>query len=181
MSRREFVARTGRVAVAGAVGVTVFDLMGCTRPLGWRRPEAGVLDPPGPPLTSAQWRTMEAVQSVMLPSAQNSPGAKEVRATAYLDAAIVDPWMRPEVAQEIRDGLRALDRASDGFAALDESARAAALRAFQDDGEKDWVYSVLDLTLEAFFGDPVHGVNPDGIGWKWAGVRPGYPRPPVPR
>ena len=31
--------------------------------------------------------------------------------------------------------------------------------------------------VEAVLGDPVHGGNPDGVGWAWAGIEPGDPRP----
>ena len=39
---------------------------------------------------------------------------------------------------------------------------------------------MLELTLECFFGDPVHGGNVDEIAWKWIGHRPGSPRPSAP-
>jgi hypothetical protein len=36
---------------------------------------------------------------------------------------------------------------------------------------------MLAIILEAFFGDPVHGGNPDEVAWKWVGHTPGFPRP----
>ena len=31
--------------------------------------------------------------------------------------------------------------------------------------------------FEALLSDPVYGGNPEGIGWRWLGHRPGFPRP----
>ena len=31
--------------------------------------------------------------------------------------------------------------------------------------------------MEALLTDPAYGGNPDGIGWRWLGHTPGYPRP----
>ena len=41
-----------------------------------------------------------------------------------------------------------------------------------------WLKKMLSFVLEAFFGDPAHGGNPDEVAWKWAGHKPGFPRPP---
>jgi gluconate 2-dehydrogenase gamma chain len=48
--------------------------------------------------------------------------------------------------------------------------------------ERDWesqlfLRTLIAWTMEALLGDPVHGVNPEAKGWRWAHHRPGYPRP----
>ena len=45
---------------------------------------------------------------------------------------------------------------------------------------KGWLRTMIGYVLEAFFGDPVHGINPDEIGWRWAAHMPGTPRPSTP-
>ena len=61
---------------------------------------------------------------------------------------------------------------------LSEELRAAGIATFEDAWEDQLVLRVLlGFVLEAFLGDPVHGGNPEGIGWTWAEHRPGYPRP----
>lgn len=67
------------------------------------------------------------------------------------------------------------------FAALAEAERIAALRAFEDGTAefpdvpaKDFFETLLAVTMEGFFCDPIHGGNRDCASWKMIGY-PGQP------
>ncbi len=167
MSRRTFLARSA--AAAAALG-----LAACARD---HRPDDRQR------LDEARWRALEAAQDRLLPSSPGAPGARDVRATAYLDAALAEADTPAAVRARIRDGADRLDalareHGAPDFAALQPEARDAVLAEFFDTPEGDrWFDAVMPFTLEALLGDPVHGGNPDGIAWDWLGHRPGWPRP----
>jgi gluconate 2-dehydrogenase gamma chain len=67
------------------------------------------------------------------------------------------------------------------FARLGEADRIAALQAlengtaeFPDFSSKDFFETLLTLTMEGFFADPIHGGNRDCASWKMIGY-PGQP------
>ncbi len=171
MDRRTFLARASAAAAL---------LSGCgARPIRCDTPQAG----PGQRLDPLEWRTVQAAQEVILPSKPGSPGAREVQATAYLDAALAF-GAQPGECETVKRGAHRLDalaveRGAFDYAALDAADAGAVLRQMLKTYGNEWFVVVLGYTLEAFLGDPVHGGNPDGIGWKWVGHAPGWPRPPT--
>ncbi len=175
MKRRTFLAATG----AGAAG-----LLALAAERRWRR--AVVVTPPDHApriLSRAEWGTLAAAQDRLLPSGPGSPGAREVNAVGYLDGALAEADTDPADRDRVKQGAARLDalahdRGATSFADLAEAARDEALRAFQkEDDAGEWFETMLGYTLEALLGDPIHGGNPDEIGWRWAGHQPGWPRP----
>ena len=68
-----------------------------------------------------------------------------------------------------------------GFAELSPQQQDAVLKTFEDSTPGIvFLRNTTEMVLECFFGDPVHGGNPEGIGWKWAQHTPGTPRPTTP-
>lgn len=189
MKRRTFLAATG----LGAGG-----LLALAAERRWRR---GVGFLPTRPdhapraLSPAEWRTLEAAQDRLLPSGgsplseqtpgslEGSPGARDINAIGYLDGALAELDTDPADRDRVRKGAARIDelaraRGAPSFAALDEAKRDQALREFQkEDDAGAWFEVMLGFTLEALLGDPVHGGNPDEIGWRWLGHQPGWPRP----
>ncbi len=169
MSRRDFLARAAVASVA---------LSGCgPRPVRCEAPAGG----PGKRLEPEEWRAMEAVQSVILPSGPDSPGAREVNATPYLDAALAF-GAEPGDCETVKRGAARLDAlAREGgaadYASLEPKRADEVLRAMLEAQGNDFFVVVLGFTLEALLGDPIHGGNPDGVGWRWLGHTPGWPRP----
>lgn len=174
MRRRQFI---GVVPAGWATGLAaVDDLIGGGNP----RPAGGLtLDP-------VQWRTLASVQDHLLPSEPDNPaapGAREVRATAYLDQALAVDGFDPEIRTLLTDGVGWLNdlarqRHGSAFADLDPGAREDLLKGIADTraGER-WLATLIAYTLEALLADPLYGGNPDGIGWRWLGHQPGLPRP----
>lgn len=177
MDRRAFLAR----AAAASAAVSALGLSGC----GGTRPSE---QPPADSGSKArldriEWRVMEAAQARLLPSGPDSPGAIDIRATAYLDAALAEPTTDPADRARVRAGAAALDeharaRGAAHFAALTVEMQDTVLAEWLEtlDG-RAWFDPVMTYTMEALLGDPVHGGNPDGVAWTWLRVRPPYPRP----
>lgn len=134
-------------------------------------------------LTELEWRTLDAAQRTILPSAEGSPGAAEVNAIGYLDALLQDPSIEEEAVRRTLAGAAGLDafartRGAVEYAVLGDEERDEGLRTFLEPWEQQlFLRGLIAYTLEAFFCDPIHGGNPDEIAWTWADHKPGFPRP----
>ena len=189
VSRRAFLA-----AGMGAAGATALSFYWC-REFGdpARRAEIDPTPPgaPGRTFDAGQMRTAEAACARLLPSSADSPGATEVGAARYIDALLATTFVDADKKGTIVDGLAKLDQRvrADGardFARATAAQQDAAIRVFETfrigktyPGHA-WLRLMLRYTLEAFLGDPVHGGNPGGIGWKAIGHKPPLHRPTQP-
>lgn len=137
-------------------------------------------------MTLDQWRTLAIVQDHLLPSEPDdpsAPGAREVRATAYLDQALSAAGFDKDTRAFILQGIGWLDdlareRHQAPFAELTPAVREDLLHeiAASPAGER-WLSTLIGYTLEALLADPLYGGNPGGIGWAWLDHDPGQPRP----
>lgn len=139
--------------------------------------------------SAAEWRILAAACDRLLPSSPGSPGARDVNAIGYLDAVMQQTFIQASTLKTVRDGAAKLESRAQAkwkraFTALPPTQQDDAIRVFEtfqaENGSypgHTWLKWMLQFILEAFFGDPVHGGNPDEIGWKWAGHKPGFPRP----
>src|SRR5262245_58827233 len=182
VSRRRVLAGAALAAGAATVGTFWFeDLLDPTRRSRILPTAEGA---PGKALWEAESPTRAAVQDRLFPSAADGPGAKDVNAIGYLDAVLASDELDDWNVKTIRGGAAALDeraraRSAASFAALPPETMDALLRALEAE-PKDGVpflERMLVYVFEALFGDPVHGVNLDEKGWKWAEHVPGRPRP----
>lgn len=136
-------------------------------------------------LSDRQWQTLVAVQDHLFPSATDSPGAREINAMTYLDAALADPKLDPAEADFIKNGIGWLEEIAretqnGSFLSLSAEKREAVLQALNETGRgENWIATILMYIFEALLSDPAYGGNPGGIGWKWLGHDPGFPRPPA--
>lgn len=140
---------------------------------------------PPEPGDAARWRTIGAVQDHLLPSEPGAPGAREIRATAYLQWVVRDERLDAREREFILRGADWLDgvareRELLSFPELAEAARERVLRAVTASAAgENWLSTLLVYLFEALLVDPVYGGNPDGVGWRWLGHTPGFPRPPA--
>jgi gluconate 2-dehydrogenase gamma chain len=141
-------------------------------------------------ISAAQWNQLRAVQEHLLPSEPATqdqpfrPGAGDVQALGYLKLVLRDPKIDPSEVQQLKEGITALEQLTSqsfkkDFIDLSVEQKEAALRQYENtpQGER-WLGMMLDFLLEALLGDPSRGGNPDGVGWKWLGITPGFPLPP---
>lgn len=178
LSRRGFLAQILRAMAAGAASGPAL------------RAAAAAVESSAPAASSGgiserQWQTLAAVQEHLLPSEAGAPGAREIHAVGYLRLVLADPRLDPDDGGLLRAGLLELEklcreRFAEEFTALATKQREAALRRLEESptGER-WLGEMLDFLLEALLGDPSYGGNPGGIGWKWLGITPGFPQPPL--
>lgn len=131
---------------------------------------------------------LDAVVSRLMPSGDSLPGAKETGVMDYLRNALTERhWsLRRDRILEGCQHLQSLAREQygDAFDALPPKDQDALLRHLEN-GRVDtdtfagqqWLHDLLELTLEGFLGDPVHGGNRDELGWSVIGYAPAGPRP----
>ena len=135
-------------------------------------------------LSKLQWQIMAQVQAHLFPAEENSPGAKDVYATAWLHNALLMPAVAPKHLQFIRDGLINLEKLSQtnlkqNFLELNVDQHEILLREYEQNHTGNaWIREILRYIFEALLSDPVYGGNRNGIGWKWLQHKPGFPLPP---
>ncbi len=193
VSRRQLAK--GAAATAGllTVGTFWFECFG-------EPARRKLIDPtePGAPLqnlTAREFRTLGAAQDRLLPSGgPASPGARDVNAIGYLDAVFASGEISKDTMALVKWGATVLDHRArrqfnaEEYAVLTDAERDGPIQAFIDNRRDptngragvNWIRRMLSLTLEAFFGDPVHGGNPEQIAWKWANYEPPELRPTEP-
>lgn len=167
-TRHRYLAQRRAFLIAGASG------LGALFAVSHAAAIPGVANP---------WPVLAAVQDHLFPSELEAPGAREIRALAYLQGVLADPaGDRAEQGFILKgvdwlEGLcRQRHRAS--FLDLDALRREQVLRevAGTEKGE-NWLETLLLYLCEALLADPVYGGNADGVGWAWLRHQPGYPRP----
>ncbi len=146
---------------------------------------------PGPAsgaLPEQHQKTLAALVDTLLPREGDAPGGLEAGVMTYLERELA----RDELASARRlcmRGAMQLDRVAQArsgsaFAAASTPERDAVVGAMlAGEGRGPgfdpprFVHLVLSLALEGLFGDPAHGGNRDGVGWRFAGYDMGPPRP----
>ncbi len=176
MNRRRFLAHSLRMLLVGPVAVSTLRSVAAA---------AACSEDPVAGLSSAQWKSVTAVQEHLLPSESGVPGAREVNAGGFLRLVMADPRFDAVDRAFIEDGVVELEDLcrkdhAKSFVELTGPQKDAALRRLeQSHSGHEWLAEMLEFLLEAVLGDPSHGGNPGGVGWKWLGIQPGFPRPPV--
>lgn len=136
-------------------------------------------------LTILQRRTLAAAVTRILPS-EGGPGAVETGVAEYCERALGDDSFRA-VRPHVLLGLdelqaRARELCGEDFPDCPPEQQDAVLRTL--DQARDWrrrlfFRFLIHQTLEGFLGDPVHGGNRCGLGWRFIGyeaerVRSGF-------
>jgi gluconate 2-dehydrogenase gamma chain len=171
MKRRDFLKRSSLAALSVGVPKAACADTGAGQAVS------------GKTFNQAQWSTIGAVQDHLLPSEPDSPGARDLNATAYLDRTLADPKFDPDIRGFILKGIGWLDeiaREQQGLAfhQVETAGREDLLRRIAGKGAGErWLSTLITYSLEAMLADPLYGGNPGGIGWKWLDHDPGQPRP----
>jgi gluconate 2-dehydrogenase gamma chain len=157
--------------------------------LGCKRGESPAAPQPQPrdtarALSEPQLKTLAAACERILPRDQD-PGATDLGCADYIDRALGDPDVRAQFGRVMTGGLTALDRQArtryrKPFHELPAEQQDALLAAWQKSkfgGESGFFEVLHTLTLEGAFGDPSHGGNRDGLGYRLIGFVPPPPSP----
>lgn len=130
------------------------------------------------------WLTIASVQEHLFPAEDDSPGANDIQALAYLRGMMETPDFEKEDAILIHNGVGwlndlAISEYKKKFIQLDADLKEKILRRVESSrAGSRWISMLLAYLLEALLTDPVYGGNPNGIGWTWLQHQPGFPTPP---
>jgi len=129
-------------------------------------------------MTRARHATLAAAASRILPL-EHGPGVAEANVAGYLEKALEQPYFRALLPwfESHLDGLegQARERFGRGFAECRDDERDELLRTLEDSPDpmtREFLDTLVRLTLEGLLGDPAHGGNRDQVGWRWIGYRP---------
>lgn len=135
------------------------------------------------PLSIEQLKVVQAVQLILFPKEGNGPSALEVNADKWIVYVLNDsrePQREKDFIVEHLDGLNELSQeihnTSYDLLGIDRQEDVLEL-FFEGKAPKRWGSRMLTLIFEALLLDPLYGVNPNNIGWKWLNHNPGAPRP----
>ncbi len=95
----------------------------------------------------------------------DTPGARETGCLYYLDLQLHNALSR--FAPGYRDGLAAFQKQHPGFLDTAPEAQLKILEALKANRFFDML---VDHTMQAFYGSPVHGGNKDAASWKMLGI-----------
>jgi gluconate 2-dehydrogenase gamma chain len=134
-------------------------------------------------LSKDEWNVLVAVQDVLLPTEEDSPGAREINAASFLQWVVSDPELDPEERKFLKDGLKwlneeAVDRGEKIFVDMKTDNQEKLLRHVETHSwGESWISVMLSHIFEALFSDPLYTGTKDESGSKWLGYSPGLPRP----
>lgn len=132
-------------------------------------------------------RTLAAMVDQIIPPDQDE-GAVWAGVVNYIDRQLCGPYQG--LQDTYRQGLAGIDQSSQAryrkpFADLDTSDQIAMLRLleegrapgahWQQASSKDFFETVVDHAMQGFYGDPRHGGNREGVGWRMLNL----PYPPI--
>lgn len=135
------------------------------------------------PLSKDQLKVLQAVQLILFPKGGTGPSALEVKADKWIVYVLNDdrePQREKDYIIEHLDGLNNLSKQTHNtsYHLLSKRKQEDLLELFfEEKTPKRWGSRMLTLIFEALLLDPIYGVNPDNVGWKWLNHNPGMPRP----
>lgn len=133
--------------------------------------------------TPTEYQTLSAACERILPRDEEDPGAIDLGVPSYVDRAFADGDYAHR-HQLFRRGLRDLDADAVNltgrlFHQTDDDDQDQILGDYESGTheETEFFRLLMDVTLEGAFGDPSHGGNKHGLGWRLIGFAPGDPMP----
>ena len=186
------------VGAAGAAGVaSALPLLPAQAQQSVATPQAYIFFNP------AEATFIEAAVARLIPRDETGPGAKEAGVPNYIDKQLGGAWGAGErlyrsgpwqqgaptqgyqlpftPAELFRTAIRAIDQNHPGFAKLTPKEQDTLIDALQK-GREDlggvpsnvFFESLLEVTIEGYFADPVYGGNRDMTPWKMIGFPGAY-------
>ncbi|KAA3615609.1 MAG: gluconate 2-dehydrogenase subunit 3 family protein [Calditrichaeota bacterium] len=174
MDRRSFLMRMAILSAGSAL-----TLPGCSSEV--KRTIASGHNPSI--LSKDEWNVLLAVQDVLFPTEENSPGAREINAASFVQWIISDSELDPAERKFLKDGFKwlneeAVERWENNFVDMKPENQDKLLRHVEThDWGESWIAVMLLHIFEALLSDPVYGGNKSENGWKWLDHNPGQPRP----
>ncbi len=132
--------------------------------------------------TPDEYATTAAACECILPRDED-PGAIDLDVPKYVDRALaVDDYLH--WADRFREGIHELEAEAKSrhgksfhLAAADDQNDLIEDLESGTAKQHEFFKMLMHLTLEGAFGDPSHGGNKGGLGWRLIGFAPGEPMP----
>ena len=176
LTRRGFLAESGRAATAGWIALEIPWLAA----LASCRPDDGSTADGFVALTPAEARAMRAFAAQIIPSDKSLPGADEAGAVHFIDRAFGKPFFA-DVVPVVRAGLADLDArarvlSERDFASLSAGRQVAIMRQVE---ATPFFAAARMLVVVGTFADSAYGGNRQGAGWTIVGLEhePTYASP----
>ncbi len=177
MDRRSFLIKTALAGMATAI-----PLVSCGKE---QKTKIAIAHDPAV-LSIKEWDILVAVQDILFPSEEGSPGARELNAAVFVQWVISDTDYDPEERKFLKSGLEwldedALERWEKPFLNMLPENREKLLKHIESahDWGESWLSVMLLHIFEALFSDPVYGTNAAQEGLKWLQYTAGQPTPKV--
>ena len=127
-----------------------------------------------PGLNERERSLLEAVLERLIPADGNGPGAREAGVSRYVLRRLAGPDCGHR--QAYAAGLARLNADATrlhgaGFAELTAELQDQILHAAEAREDDTFFELVLAHAMEGMFGDPAHGGNAEGAGWRLMGYR----------
>lgn len=132
-------------------------------------------------LRDHKWKTIQAVQNVLFPAAEDTPGASDVGAAEYLLKALKMP--QNDDREFIFKGVGwtndlAQTQYQKTFTQLKVSQQEELISVIaKSRAGRNWLSKLLTYIVEALLTAPVYGGNKKVSGWKWLEYQAGFPLP----
>ncbi len=123
-----------------------------------------------------------AVLEVVWPSTRGVPDLTDLNSVGYIMKVLDDEHFDPDIREHVRTALKELNLLSletygRAFQELNKKEGEKLMVSYCRKSGYKWLEWLMNLFLESLLGDPVYGVNGNGVGWKWLNHFPGYPGP----
>ena len=174
-----------RTLLSGFTGLMAAGLVACAKPAATpaSSSSSSSSSSSGSNATAAFVPVLVALADRLVPSDDLGPGAREADVGAFFSRVLADqrlstvhPLLKRGCAFVMKVAQREQGSA---FVDLDGAARDDIIRRLVDNQMRPdgftgpvFVRMVMALTLEGLLGDPRHGGNAHGVGWKMVGFSP---------
>ena len=127
--------------------------------------------------------TLKLLQEDLVPNTLNTPTTEQINSSLYISLILQHSRIKDEDKLFIRNGVQwlneeALEVYKKTYTQLTSAQREEVLKSISKYrwGE-NWIERMLTYIFEAMLGDPIYGVNKNGVGWRWLNHEAGLPRP----
>lgn len=134
-------------------------------------------------LDGKQMSILKSVLNILFPDDGNGPSIESLNTLNYILWVLRDPGASGKNKDYLVEGIdwadeTAFEKSGKNYLDLDQQERERAVKNYiETEYGEEWCSIMMTLILESLVLDPIYGGNPDGIGWKWLEITPGYPQP----
>lgn len=141
----------------------------------------GISEESNPHFNSQQTKLLKNLMDILFPDDGNGPGTEQLHSFKYILWVLDDDGAYSKHKNTLKDGVDWLEKYSkenykNAFTDLEKTEQEKLVAEIVTDATgKEFCSVLLTYILESLLLDPIYGINPESIGWKWLQHTPGYP------